>query len=151
MKIDINKTAVQNLYDLIALNNYFLKDSFSAENFTLGLPFPYTDPNGVYNTNVKATSVQDSGTLGERMVKYHRLILDDFIHVNIPMVDGWTVADIKNALCLALELLPSEITIELTNAPQAGDFDTNGELLVVFSAVSNSYLYIGSGLFTLTA
>ena len=78
MKIDPNKTTIQNLLSLLMEKNPGLV--IREDQVTFGQPEPYTDPKGINNTKIRVTAVKNRGYSGTRELHYKRQTLPEGIN-----------------------------------------------------------------------
>lgn len=143
MSINVAKTALENLYDLIATAN---GKPATPDHFTIGAPTVRVPDANLRNTSVVCTAVLGGGFDGEQTFRYTRLDLDDLApDLNFQMLEGSTLADVQAWVINQLDVIPEEVEFHITELPEVGD---DGELIEFF-AKAGSYTYIGSKLITL--
>ncbi|MNQ58981.1 hypothetical protein D3C85_732010 [compost metagenome] len=143
MSINVAKTALENLYDLISTANG--KPASSAL-FTIGAPTVRVPDANLRNTSVLCTSVPGGGFDGEQTFRYIRLDLDDLApELELQLLEGDTLADVQAWAVTQLGVIAEEVEFEITELPV---FDGDEEL-VELRAKADSYTYIGTKLITL--
>ncbi len=139
MKIDISKTAIENVYALINADN---ASTHSAATVTLGVPVVRTPDANPRNTTLELTAVVDGGFTGTDTVTYTRLGMGS--GVVTPSfdfeIDGETdAASFKTQVATALGLREDQIQITGTLPAAEGDDTT-----MTVAAIADSLLYVGS-------
>lgn len=156
MQIDIAKTGVENVFDLLNAANPGY--SFSATNVTLAAATAAAG-NAGRNTTVVATAVDGQGYTGTSTISFRRLAPNEAVASPVLSIDvhnGATVAATITALAAQLGLRDGEFQLEDPSAPgvalttltrPAAPATTSTVNLV---ALGVSYLYQGESAITLT-
>lgn len=144
MLIDILKTPVQNLIDLIIDSNP--GKTLTNDQFTTAAPQVVAEPVGSENTTVELTAVLGQGYSSSLVVSYTRQPLNAFV---LSPVTELTVtpealeADVLATLVTKLEIMASEVTSAAFTAPTGVEGEgTDGSITV--TAKPDSLLYIGT-------
>lgn len=145
MKIDISKTAIENVFALINADNGSTHD---AATVTLGVPAVRTPDANPRNTTLVLTAVVGGGFTGTDTVTYTRLGMGS--GVVTPSFDFETDGDTTNAsfktqVATALGLREDQIQITGTLPAAEGD-----ETTMTVAAIADSLLYVGSQALTVT-
>ncbi|MNU58029.1 hypothetical protein D3C71_471570 [compost metagenome] len=143
MSINVAKTALENLYDLISTANG--KPATTAH-FTIGAPTVRVPDANLRNTSVLCTSVLGGGFEGTQTFRYIRLDLDDLApDLTLQLTEGDDLADVQAWAVQQLGVIPAEVEFQIAQLPS---FVDNEELIELF-AKADSYTYIGSKLITI--
>lgn len=153
MAIDVAKTALENLYALVATAN---GKPATPAHFTLAAPAVRVPDANARNTSVLATAVDGGGYEGVQTFTYTRLDIDALGGpLELQLQQGTTLADVLAWAVTQLGVIASEVEFTITELPAFVD-ETNGdapttEELVEVKAKAGSYAYIGTKAITLLA
>lgn len=148
MEIDLLKSAIQNVLDLI---NDVNESAFTTDDLTLGSAVAWTDPDGVNprNTQLTVTATEASSYTGSVDVRYTRIDLADLlgdgaIDITLTGVDD-TLESIRTAIADRLRVRADELVLSVTEVPAPGYGDS---VEATVSVADGSLLYVGSVGFT---
>lgn len=156
MLINLNKTAQQNLIDLINVENQL---ALTTDEITLGLPLEFADGEGINtrNTQIEIDTVPGGGYVNSLMIRYHRLDIDLLAGVRTfeyLMDETSTLASFTEAMATDCGLITDQVEILddegvlMTELPAL----IEGESMICrLQAVANSLTYLNGTSVTLSA
>lgn len=147
MQIDIEKSALDNVIDLInATNGTSLTDAV----IEIGAPAVWTDPEGLNtrNTELTVTAKAGSGYTGSVPVRFTRLDLAGFPgagELEYALTGEDTVGDILSAIATQLGVLEEAVELDVEEVPTVEEGETT---TITIRATGESLLYVGEASIT---
>lgn len=142
MLIDVAKTGIENVVDLVNTTN---STAFIDSDIEIGTPQAWEDTEGgnTRNTQLTLTAKEGSGYSGTVDVRYHRVDLVDLpgaVELSYTLTGGDTVEGILGAVANDLGVVVDDVELNIIEVPTVADGSTT---TIEVSAVSDSLLYIG--------
>lgn len=142
MQIDIQKSAMDNVIDLINVTN---GTNLTDAIIEIGAPVEWTDPEGqnTRNTELTVTAKPGSGYTGSVPVRFTRLDLANFpaagtLEYTLTGTD--TVGDILSAVATQLGVLEEAVELDIVEVPTVDEGET---VTINILATVGSLLYVG--------
>lgn len=156
MQINLAKTAVKNLMDLVNNDN---GTALTEAEVTFGLPATWDDGNGGAdndrNTQVTLSAVEGGGYTDTVDIRYYRLDIDVIrgaVVLERQLTETSTLTTLRDAMATTVGLIEDQVTITddagvpLDALPSIAEGET---ATVYLTALSDSYTYIGTCAVTL--
>lgn len=142
MQIDIQKSALDNVIDLINITN---GTSLTDAIVEIGTPSEWVDPEGLNtrNTELSVSAKAGSGYTGSVPVRFTRLDLTGFPSagtLEYTLTGTDTVGDILSAVATQLGVLEEAVELDITEVPVVAEGAT---VTINILATVGSLLYVG--------